>query len=342
MDFAALVDELLAGYFRLHPDHATEIGEHAYDGVWPDLTDAGRVERSAWADGWITRLERLDGAALSRDERIDRRILLDNLRAIQFGEEELRESSWSPLSYVYLFGNGLFALLAREFAPLPDRLRSAASRMSGLPAALVAARETLEAGGPRPVSRFHAEKAVDRMSGITELCHAAVREAEGHGDATLAEEVRLAAQEAEAAVDRFTTWLRDELLPGADGDFRLGPELYAAKFRHALQTDFSPDELEARAREAYDNVRGEMARIGRALWPAWVGDEPTPADDNVVIRRVLDAIAAEHPPAEALLDFCREENQRIEAFVRERDLVGLPDDPLQIVWTPEFLRAFGG
>ncbi|HEX2195119.1 MAG TPA: DUF885 family protein, partial [Candidatus Limnocylindria bacterium] len=106
--------------------------------------------------------------------------------------------------------------------------------------------------------------------------------------------------------------------------------------------DISPAELEARAEEAYDHVRGEMARIAHALWPAWIGDEPTPADDNVVIRRVLDAIAAEHPPAEALLDFCRQENQRIEAFVRERDLIGLPDDPLQIVWTPEFLRAFGG
>jgi uncharacterized protein (DUF885 family) len=342
MDFQALVDALLADYFRLHPAHATEIGEHAHDGAWPDLTDAGRAERAAWLSDAIGRLEALDPGALSRDERIDRRILLDSLEATRFGEERLREGSWNPLSYVYLFGGGLFALLAREFAPLPVRLASAASRMRGLPAALDAARATLAAGGDRPVSRFHAEKAVERMAGVTDLCRTAVAEAEQHGDADLLDEVRSAADEAGAAIDRFTAWLRDELLPAADGDFRLGAELYAEKFRHALKTDFSPSDLEARATAAYDEVRAELVRLGRELWPQWVTDAPLPDDEGDIVRGVLDAIAAQHPPAEALLDFCRAENERIEAFVRERDLIGLTTEPMQIVWTPEFLRAFGG
>ncbi len=48
MDFRAIVDEVLAGYFRHYPVQATEIGHHAYDGEWPDLTDAGRAARLAW------------------------------------------------------------------------------------------------------------------------------------------------------------------------------------------------------------------------------------------------------------------------------------------------------
>jgi len=342
MDFPALVEALLADYFRLHPAHATEIGEHAYDGVWPDLTDAGRAERAAWLSDAIGRLAALDPAALSRDERIDRRILLEALEATRFGEERLREATWNPLSYVYLFGGGLFALLARDFAPLPERLRSAASRMRGLPGALDAARATLAAGGDRPVSRIHAEKAAERISGVTDLCRSAVAEAEAQGDAALLDQVRAAADAAGAAIDEFGAWLRDELLPTADGDFRLGPELYAEKFRHALKTDLTPADLEARATAAFDEVRGELVRLGRELWPAWVPGEPLPADEGAIVRGVLDAIAAEHPPAEALLDFCREENERIEAFVRERDLIGLTTEPMQIVWTPEFLRAFGG
>ena len=61
-----------------------------------------------------------------------------------------------------------------------------------------------------------------------------------------------------------------------------------------------------------------------------------------IIRRVLDAIAADHPAGHELLDFCRAELRRIEAFVREHDLIGLTDEPLDIIWTPAFLRAFGG
>ncbi|HEX6128998.1 MAG TPA: DUF885 domain-containing protein [Candidatus Limnocylindria bacterium] len=342
MDFRALVDELLADYFRLHPAHATEIGEHAHDGVWPDLTDAGRAERAAWVARSIDRLQALEPAQLSRDQATDRRILLENLEAIRFGEEELREATWNPLSYVYLFGGGLFALLAREFAPLPERLGSAASRMRGMPAALDAARQTLAAGGERPVSRFHAEKAVERMDGIVDLCRTAVSEAEGCGDQRLLAEVREAAGAAEAAVGSFTEWLRDDLLPTADGDFRLGPDLYARKFRHALKTDWTPQQLEERAAAEYETVRAEMVRLARELWTQWIPGEAPPDDEGTLVRRVLDAIATEHPPAEALLDFCRAEHRRIEAYVRERDLIGLADEPMQIVWTPQFLRAFGG
>jgi uncharacterized protein (DUF885 family) len=318
------------------------MGEHAHDGRWPDLTDGGRTERAAWAADAIARLQAVADDGLSRDDHVDRRVLVENLEAMLFGEEVLREESWNPLGYVYLFGGGLFALLAREFAPLPDRLRSAASRMRGIPEALDAARATLEAGGERPVSRFHAEKAAERMVGVTDLCHTAVREAEGHGDAALLDEIRAAATTAETAIDGFTAWLRDQLLPRANGDFRLGAELYALKFRHALKSDMTPQELEQRATAEYDRVRGEMVRLARDLWPAWVAGEDPPDDDDAMVRRVLDAIAADHPAQEELLDFCREENERIEAFVRERDLIGLTDEPLQIVWTPTFLRAFGG
>jgi uncharacterized protein (DUF885 family) len=342
MDFPSLAADVIDGYFLHHPVHATDIGHHAHDGVWPDLTDGGRQGRVAWVRDAIGRLEAVDPATLSRDEQIDRRILLENLEAVRFGEETLREGSWNPLSYVYLFGNGLFALLAREFAPLTERLSSAASRMHGLPDALLAARATLSAGGPRPISRFHAEKALERADGITDLCRTAVQEAEGCGDAALADEVRRAAQEAEEAIGQFKAWLGDELIPRADGDFRLGPDLYADKFRHALKTDVTPADLEATASAAYEEVRAEMLRLARELWPAWIGDEPMPSDTDQLVRRVLDAIAADHPQAEELLDFCRAENERIEGFVRERDLIGLAEEPLKIIWTPEFLRAFGG
>jgi uncharacterized protein (DUF885 family) len=342
MTFLALADRVLAGYFRLNPVHATEIGEHAYDGEWPDLSEMGRQERIAWVHDAMHLVEATDPAALDREVTIDRRVLLAYLDAMRFELEELREGSWNPLRYVYLFGGGLFSLLARDFAPLEERLRSAASRMRGLPTALDQAREALGAAGERPVSRFHAEKAVERMGGITDLCRTAVHEAEQNADPQLLVEVRDAAQAAEGAIERFTTWLRDELLPRTDGDFRLGAELYAAKFRHALKSEMTPEQLEQRAAKGYDEVRAEMVRLARALWPEWGGGAPMPDDEGQLVRTVLDAIAAEHPPAEALLDYCRDETARIGEFVRTQNLVGLPDEPMQIVWTPEFLRAFGG
>ncbi len=351
MTFASLVDELLADYFRYSPVHATELGNHDHDGAWPDLTEAGRQARLAFSRGALDRLAALDPGGLSSAEAVDRRILTTYLEADVWADAVLHEPSWNPMAYVYLCGGGLFALLAREFAPLPQRLASAAERMRGIPAVLEAARAALTAPrgtdtdaheGSRAVSRFHAEKAIQTMRGVADLARTAAAEAEQLGDEGLRVAVQEASQVAVAAVDTYVAWMESELLPQATGDFRLGPELYAAKFHHALMADVTPRELEERARAAYAEVRGEMVRLARDLWPTWRRGEPIPAGEGLLTRGVLDAISAQHPAADELLDCCREENARIEEFIRERDLIGLADEPLQVIWTPPFLRAFGG
>ena len=339
MSFVEAQDAFFAGFFSRYPIHATEAGNHEHDSDWPDLTDAGRDERLAWLNDIRSTLEGVEN--LTRDEEIDRRVLLATIDEARFDEEDLDELSWSPIVYSYLLGGGLFSLLSREFAPLAERLASAAGRMEGIPAALDAARANLESGRGRAVSGFHVEKAIQTVPGVADLCRTAVDMAKDADEATR-ERVAAAAETAIAAVEAFTSWLRDDLLPTADGDFRLGRELYERKFQHALKATISPAELEQRAATAYHDVRAEMLQLARELWPTWIGDEPMPDDPDVLTRRVLDAIGADHPQADELLDFCTAEHERILAFVRERDLIGLPDDPLQIIWTPPFLRAFGG
>ena len=342
MSFADTRDAFFDDFFRHYPVHATDAGNHEHDTRWPDLTDAGRRERLAFLADARAGLDALPPDRLTRDEAIDLRVLLAQIDAMRFDEEELDELGWNAVVYTYLFGGGLFALLSREFAPLADRLRSAAGRMEALPAALDAARANLTSGRGRAVSRFHVEKAIETIPGVAELSRTAAGMGGELDDADLRAKVEAAAEAGVKAVDAYTAWLRDELLPTATGDFRLGRDLYQRKFGHALKSTITPDELERRAAVAYDEVRAEMLRIARDLWPRYIGDEAVPDDGDQLIRRVLDEIAKEHPRADELLDFCRAETATIEAFVRERDLIGLADDPLDIIWTPPFLRAFGG
>ena len=141
----------------------------------------------------------------------------------------------------------------------------------------------------------------------------------------------------------FEAHLREVVLPASDGEGRLGAELFAAKMRHTMRSEtLTPERILASAEREYVAVRAELVRIARDLWPTWCPARPRPDDEGALVRGVLDAIAAEHPKAEDLLEFCRVENARIEAFCRERDLISLADEPLEIRWTPVFLRAFGG
>ena len=161
--------------------------------------------------------------------------------------------------------------------------------------------------------------------------------------AALRPRLEAAGTAAKAALTDFEAYLRDDVLPRSEGEGRLGADLFARKMRHTMRSEtLTAEGILAAAEREFDAVRAEMIRLARVSWPRWRRGAPLPDDDVEIVRGVLDAIAAEHPQAGELLDFCRAETARIEAFCRDRDLIGLADEPLDIRWTPTFLRAFGG
>ena len=181
-DFNSRVEAFLDATFALDPIFATSVGNHAHDAEWPDLSAAGRARRRAFTAEWSATFGAFDDAALTPDERIDREILLGELAAQAFGDTELREDAWSAMWWVYVIGEGLFGLLAREFAPLADRLASIAARAEGVPALVAAAREVLVGVPGRAVDRLHAEKALEQWPGLISI----VDEAIAAGDAAAA------------------------------------------------------------------------------------------------------------------------------------------------------------
>jgi uncharacterized protein (DUF885 family) len=345
--FADLVESFLEELFELRPDVATAVGDHRFDDRWPDTSEAGRHARLAFADRWTATFQGLEAAELTPAERIDRDLVLGELASFRFSEAELHELAWDPLAWVYLLGMGLLPLTTREFAPLHVRLASVAGRLEGIPRIIADAQATLGSGS-RPVSRLHAEVAGRRISGIADVGRGAVEVAEAAAPndldvASVLPRLRAAADVAGAVLAAIGEHLATEVVPSAQGDAPLGYDLFAAKLRHTLQDPaVTPEAVLARAEAEFAAVRAEMVRIAGEIWPRWRPGEPAPDDQGALVRGVLDAIAADHPQGEDLVAFCREELGLIEAFCREHGVIGLVDEPLEIEWTPEFMRSFGG
>jgi len=106
----AFLDDL----FAAQPVWATQIGFHAHDDRWPDMTEAGRSARLAMLRDHAGRLGALASTDLSADEQIDRGVVAEAIEGMIFEDEQLREHAWDSLSYVWQAGSGLFGLLARE------------------------------------------------------------------------------------------------------------------------------------------------------------------------------------------------------------------------------------
>ena len=346
--FDDVVATFLEELFELEPHVATAVGDHRHDGRWPDLGEAGHAARLAFIDGWEATLAGLDAASMTADERIDLDLLRGELASFRFAETDLREDTWSPLSWVYLIGGGLHPLLARDFAPLAERLTSFRDRLDGIPRLLDQAREVIGSHPTRPVAKLHAEVAAKRIGGVAQLARDAVASAASAAAtdpsvAALLPSLRAAADAATSALEAMADHLAQEVVPKVSGPAELGEPLFSAKLRHTLQDpETTAAGVLAKAEAEYVAVRAEMVRIAREIWPVWRPGEPVPDDEGRLVRGTLDAIAADHPAADDLVAFCREELERVEAFCREQGVIGLVDEPLRIDWTPEFMRSFGG
>ena len=347
-DFDALVARFLDDLFAADPVTATMIGDHRFDGRWPDTSNDGRLARLALYDRWTAAFGALDPASLTADQRIDRDLVIGELAGYRFAEAELRQDAWDALSWVYLLGAGLHGLVARDFAPLHVRLASMTQRLEGIPSVIADAQAVLGSHPTRPVSRLHARIAAERIAGVADLGSEALAAGMAVADddpevAAVLPRLRSASSTASTVLHAIGEHLRTEVATTAAGEAELGHDLFAAKLRHTLaDPGVTPEMILDRAEREYAAVRAEMVRIAREVWPRWCPGKPVPGDANALVRGVLDAIAVEHPGPGDLVDVCRAEVERIEAFCRERDVIGLADEPLEVQWTPEFMRSFAG
>ncbi|MBA2570271.1 MAG: DUF885 domain-containing protein [Chloroflexi bacterium] len=353
--FEHALHALLGDYFEAFPVWATATGYHLVDDRWGDMTDEGRRRRIEILRRHQGTFESLPDGELSAGERIDRSIVLEMIDQLRFDEEILREARWDPLVYVYVLGSGFFGLLAREYGPWAHRGNAFLHRVRGIPHVLEAARAELVGLPGRPVSLLHTETAAAQIGGIGDLIDEgmaeATRRAEAGEEPGLPEALQQTALPAKAALAAFREALDSEIRERAVGEGRLGPELFGQKLRHTLSSDLGHEELRERAWHEYREVRAEMVRLSRELWPSLVPDRPMPDRggaaetdqdvDSAIVRGVLDAIAQEHRQPHELLEWCQAEVARIEDFCRGRSLIGLPDEPLRITWTPVFMRAYG-
>ncbi len=340
--FTRIGEMWLAETLRLNPVGATSAGEHRYDDLLPDIGPAAREEQLRLARNTLAALEAIDRSRLSRPTQVDAAILENQLRFDIFQLEQLQEYAWNPLAYTGTAGSALYSLMAREFAPLPVRLRSATRRMELLPAWLAAVRRELV---PARVPRIHAETAVRQNAGLDSIIDDMILVQANQLPAAEQARLRQAAAALKAASKVHGEWLKNELVPAAKGDWRLGQRLYDQKLALALNSPIERAELRRRAEAVIARTRAEMYGLARQVLAGRAGApplpaEPTDAQQQAAIAAALDLAAAERPPRDQVVAFARRALAEATAFVKAKALVTVPEGAdWAIIDLPEFQQG---
>ena len=334
--FERLSQQYLDAMIDLNPIYGTQLGDHRHDADLPDVSAAGRSVDLRTAQGFLAALKTIDKERLSRSNQVDYLLLQDQLEYAVWSQEVEQQWAWNPQVYNDTASYALYGLVARDFAPFEERFPSIVSRMEKLPSFLEAAREQIDVAR---VPKIHAETVARQNAGIMAIVEGLIEPqvAESGLDRTRYDAAKAAL---EVALGKHQAWLDDVVVPGAEGEFRLGAEKYAAKMAYALQTDMSVAELKARAEQAYSDTRAQMLAVSLKIGDcAKIEARNTAAREQAVIECGLEKSYENRASRDGLEDAARATLAQAIEFTREKAFVRPMDGPVQIITMPEFWQG---
>ena len=340
-DFESLADQFVSDLPALSPVAATWIGDHRRDADLDQVDDTARDKLRSTLRDYQAALEAIDRDVLSRANQIDYELLSSDVAARLWSLDELQEWAWNPLYYVNTAGSSIYNLVARDFAPVEVRLGNAAARLEQFPRFLEQARASLV---PERVPKIHAETAVAQNLGVVSIIENMIVPEMGNLTGATRTRLEAAIEVAKDALAEHQTWLEEELLPRAAGDFRIGAGRFDRKLAYALDSPLGRREVVARAEAEYESVRNQMYEVSKEIYLAdhpytAFPDTPDEAYKQVIIRAALEKAYQHLPPADGIVEVARQQLQQATDFVIEKNLVTMPDEPVEIIIMPEFQRG---
>ena len=339
--FADLSKRWLDGVARINPVAATQIGDHRFDSEIDDFSAAGRQHQIDFNAKFLEELDAIDATKLSRENQVDALILRNRLRSDAWTLQTLQSWAWDPLVYSGLAGDAIYNLMAREFAPMPQRLKSATARMEKMPQIFAQARANLD---PARVPKIHAETVAKQNAGVLSLIDTFITPNAGQLKGADRKRLDDAVANLRKAVAEQQEWLDKTLVPNAKGNFRIGQTLYDEKLKFSLNSSLSRAQILQRAQAELKRVRNEMYAIAQKELKDKPGapalpDKPTPEQQQAAIEAALELAYADKPPRDKIVDFAKQTLVYATAFTRAKNLVTVPDAPVKVILMPEFQRG---
>lgn len=330
--FKALAHNYMEQTMAMHPEWATYLGDHRYDHMLNDYSEKGVLASRALNAAFLDSLKVIDLEKLSQTNQIDYRILRHQIKYNIFSADTLRSYEWNPMNYNV--GGAIYSLIARDFAPLEERMKNVIARLNQVPEVVDAAKINLL----RP-PQIYTVTAIDQVKGAVAMIRDQLPEfiaetPELQAAFTTAQDTAL------ESLEIFVGWMENELLEESTSSFRIGDEKFRRKLYYALESDFTKEYILEKAMVDLSKTQTTMFEIARKLYPDYFPGEAIPENQKAVIKAVLDHLAETRPNRDNIVERAKKFVDECTDFVREKDLVFVPEEPLEVIVMPEFQRGF--
>jgi uncharacterized protein (DUF885 family) len=311
-------------YFRYSPTLGTLSGFHQYDTHLEDYSRTTIEKQIQALHAYEQKFATIASPQLDPVAQSDLALVLGNIHSSLLTLETIRPWEKNPDIYSSGISNSAFSIMERKFASPEERLQSLIAREKQMPATLAAARVNL-----KNPPHIYTEIAIEQLPGIISFFREDVPLA--FKDVTN-EKIRAEFNKTNGAViadlERYEKWLKSDVLPRSNGDFRIGAETFSKKLAYDEMIDMPLDQLLEIGYADLKKNQAEFNRIAKELDP-----EKTP-------EQVLEELGNNHPAPDHLLDTFRATFNGLIQFIQQKHIITIPSDVRPILEeTPPFMRA---
>ena len=322
--FSKLVDQYLEFTWELSPLNATFNGVHTYDDRLESFALNDVKKRLQENRSFVDRFKReIDSSKLSKENRIDYKLIFDGLKAQEFSVETSRDLEQDPSSYPNILAGVGFLMFSREYAPFPERMSNLAKRMELMPRILEDGKRNL-----KNPPKLWTEIAIETTKGASGFYKDLIGQT--ISDMPEGDDLRIRMQSGNekvmAALQSYQEFLEKDLLPRSTGSFKDGRENFTYRLKNFYLMNQTPEEIKAAATKVLVETKAEMDRVAAKL------------DAQKKWWDILEEAKKKHWPADQVLTEYRKATERSRQWVLDKKLASIPEEKLDVIETPLFMR----
>src|SRR5712664_2418293 len=235
----AVFQSYLDESFRLRPLEATGLGDHRFDSQLEDLTPEARAKWLELTRKTLAELpKKIDYSILSRPGQIDFETFQHDLKFAEWLTQNTHPYEEDPRIYNGYINDSVYLLLAQSSLPKETNVANCIARMALIPKVIAAAKQNL-----KNPPRVHTETAIRQNRGAIAFYEKDIFEFAGKTRQLAA--LKAAAAPVAAALKEYQKFLENDLLPRANGEWRLGREKFAQKLDLELDAAVNADQVMA-------------------------------------------------------------------------------------------------
>jgi uncharacterized protein (DUF885 family) len=310
--------------FKFSPTAGTGAGLHQYDTQLEDYSAAGVQREVVALHDFEKKLAAIDPRALDAEPAADYQILLNNIRGQLLDLEVIRGWEKNPDNYSSGVTNSIFVIMERPYAPANVRLRAAVERERLIPQVFIEARKNLK-NPPHIYTEIALQQIDDDVSFFQNDVPSAFADAD---DAKVKADFAQTNAAVIEALKSYGAWMKSDLLPRSNGDFRYGADTFSKALADNEMVDIPLDHLLQIGYADLHKNQAEFARVAKEIDPA-----KTPQQE-------LAELATMHPAPDKLLQAFHDRFDSEVGFIRSHHIITIPGDVQPTLEeTPPFMRA---